>query len=210
MNTNKPWSHALVGGGGGAYQVQPGSSTSTPITANYVNNTAPVSISLSNTTQTGTYLSLGGHYLFTVPATAAETDFIMFSFQNPVGTATLPGKTLYITSVRIGEAVVTTVLSAHYHYLQWGIGANASALTLATVTDSVTAMAYRRMTLGGQGFLAGATLGTTAPGFQVDFSSAPLICAPGNFTTIIMRDVSNAATATGAIRGNVTIIGYFE
>lgn len=212
MNTNKPWSHALVGGGGGSYQIQPGSASLTlPITANYVVSAAPAAMTLSNsTTAAATYASLGGQFQFTVPATAAETDFIMFGWQNPVGTATLPGKTLYITAVRIGESFVSTVLSAHYHYLQWGIGVNASALTLATVSDTVTAMAYRRVTLGGQGFLASAPIGTTSPGFQVDFSSAPLICAPGNYVSVIMRDISNAATATGAIRGNVTIIGYFE
>jgi hypothetical protein len=212
MNTNKPWSHVMVGGGGGSYQVQPGNASLTlPITSNYVVSAAPAAMTLSNTTTAaGTYASLGGQYQFTVPATAAETDFIMFGWQNTAGSATLPGKTLYITGVRIGEAVVTTILSAHYHYLQWGIGANASALTLATVSDTTTTMAYRRVTLGGQGFLASAALGQTAPGFQVDFSSAPLICAPGNYVTIIMRDISNAATATGAIRGNVTLIGYFE
>jgi hypothetical protein len=212
MNTNKPWGHAMVGGGGGAYQVQPGTASLTlPITANYVVSAAPAAMTLSNTTTAaGTYASLGGQYQFTVPATAAETDFIMFGYQNPAGSATLPGKTLYITAVRIGEAVVTTILSAHYHYLQWGIGANAAALTLATVSDTAIATAYRRVTLGGQGFLASAALGQTAPGFQVDLSSAPLICAPGNYVSVIMRDISNAATATGAIRGNVTIIGYFE
>jgi hypothetical protein len=212
LNTNKPWGHVMVGTGQGSYQVQPGNASLTlPITANYVNSTVPATMTLSNTTTpAATYASLGGQYQFTVPATAAETDFIMFGWQNPTGSATLPGKTLYITGVRIGEAVVTTVLSAHYHYLQWGIGANAAALTLATVSDSATATAYRRVTLGGQGFVVSAALGTTAPGFQVDFSSAPLICAPGNYVSVIMRDISNAATATGAIRGNVTIIGYFE
>jgi len=212
MNTNKPWGHAMVGAGGGAYQVQPGTASLTlPITANYVVSAAPAAMTLSNTTTAaGTYASLGGQYQFTVPATAAETDFIMFGYQNPAGSATLPGKTLYITGVRIGEAVVTTILSAHYHYLQWGIGANAAALTLATVSDTAILTAYRRVTLGGQGFLASAALGQTAPGFQVDLSSAPLICAPGNYVSVIMRDISNAATATGAIRGNVTIIGYFE
>jgi hypothetical protein len=212
MNTNKPWGHAMVGAGGGSYQVQPGNASLTlPITANYVVNAAPGAMTLSNTTTpAATYASLGGQYQFTVPATAAETDFIMFGWQNPVGTATLPGKTLYITGVRIGEAVVTTLLSAHYHYLQWGIGANAAALTLATVNDTALLTAYRRVTLGGQGFLVSAPIGTTAPGFQVDFNSAPLICAPGNYVSVIMRDVSNASSATGAIRGNVTIIGYFE
>jgi hypothetical protein len=168
-------------------------------------------MTLSNTTTAAaTYASLGGQYQFTVPATAAETDFIMFGWQNPTGSATLPGKTLYITGIRIGEAVVTTVLSAHYHYLQWGIAAGSTALTLATVSDTATTMAYRRITLGGQGFLASAALGTTAPGFQVNLESAPLICPAGNYVSVIMRDISNAATATGAIRGNVTIIGYFE
>jgi len=212
MNTNKTWGHAMVGAGGGSYQVQPGTASLTlPITANYVVSAAPAAMTLSNSAlPAATYASLGGQYQFTVAATAAETDFIMFSYQNPIGSSTVPGKTLYITAVRIGEAVVTTLLSAHYHYLQWGIGANATSLTLATVSDTATTTAYRRVTLGGQGFLVSAPVGTTSPGFQVDFSSAPLICAPGNFVTVIMRDISNAATATGAIRGNVTIIGYFE
>ena len=210
--TNKPWGHAMAGANQGAYGVQAGSlSTTLPILSNYVVSTAPAAMTLSNTTTpAATYASLGGQFQFTVPATAAETDFIMFGWQNPAGTKDLPGKTLYITAVRIGESVVTTILSAHYHYLQWGIGVNAVALTLATVSDSVTATAYRRVTLGGQGFLASAALGQTAPGFQVDFNSAPLVCAPGNYVSVIMRDISNAATATGAIRGNVTIIGYFE
>ena len=212
QNMNKPWGHAMAGSGQNAYQVQPGSASLTlPILSNYVVSAAPAAMTLSNTTTAAaTYASLGGQYQFTVPATAAETDFIMFGWQNPTGSATLPGKTLYITGIRIGEAVVTTVLSAHYHYLQWGIAAGSTALTLATVSDTATTMAYRRITLGGQGFLASAALGTTAPGFQVNLESAPLICPAGNYVSVIMRDISNAATATGAIRGNVTIIGYFE
>lgn len=202
---NKPWSHTICGLGGGAYQAQNGSTSA--ILANYANSAAPSAATLSNTA--ASYTTLGGQWTFTVPATAAETDFALFAYTNPAGTATLPGKTLYITGIRIGEAFVSTVLSAHYHILQWGVGVASTAVSLAT-TDAAATVAPRKVLLGSQAFAASAAVGTAAAGFQVDFSSAPLVVPAGTFAHIIMRDISNAATATGALRGTVTVIGYFE
>lgn len=204
MDSGKPWGHMMCGLGGGAYQVQPG--TASAQTANYANSAAPASASLSNTA--AGYTTLGGQWQFAASATN-ETDWALFGYQNPAGTATLPGKTLYVTSIRVGETVVTGAAGVNATMFFWGAATGSTAVSLAT-TDAAATVAPRRVALGAQSFLASAPVGTMSPGFTVDFEDAPLVCPPGLFFHVFVKQLNGAATASLVWRGTVTIIGYFE
>ena len=92
--SSKPWSHTLAGAGGSAYQGQTGTTLGT--TALLTNNLAAG----AGAVQTNTTAALGSGYggQFTAqPTLAIGTDGILSSYQVPLGTATIPGKTLYVT-----------------------------------------------------------------------------------------------------------------
>lgn len=209
QNTNKPWSHAMAGSGQGAYQAH--AATNAGQLANWANSAAPTSYTAANIT--AGYTNLGGQWQLAANATN-ETDWCTFGYTVPAGTATLPGKTLYITGIRIGETVVTGAAGVNATQFWWAaaVGAVAATVTLAT-TDAAgppSTHAPRRIALGGQSFLAAAPVGTVAPGFFVDFSSAPLVAPAGTYVQIISKQLNGAATVSLVWRGTVTIIGYWE
>jgi hypothetical protein len=204
QHNNKPWSHALCGLGQGAYQTQLG--TATAQTANWANSAAPASASLSNTT--AGYATLGGQFQFAASATN-ETDWALFGYLNPAGTNALPGKTLYVTTIRVCGLVVTGAATVNATTFFWAAGVGSSAVSLAT-TDTATTVSPKRVPLGVQSFLAAAPLGTIAAGFDVQFTDAPLVVQPGTYLHIILKQLNGAATASLVFRGQVMINGYFE
>ena len=204
LYSGKQWNTVMCGSGAGAYQVQPG--TASGQTANYANSAAPASATLSNTA--AGYTTLGGQYQFAASATN-ETDWALFGYQNPAGTATLAGRTLYIRSIRIGEMVVTGAAAVNATSFFWAAGVGSTAVSLAT-TDAAATVAPRRVALGSQHFLAAAAVGVSAPGFQVDFGDSPLVVPAGLFCHIIVKQLNGAATASLIWRGTVTVIGHFE
>lgn len=201
-NWGKPWAHTMAGMGGHSSQVQPG--TAVAQTANWSNSAAPASASLSNTA--AGYTSMGGQYQFAATATN-ETDWALFGYQNPAGSNALPGKTLYITEIRIGEMFVTGAAAVNATMFFWAVGIGSSAVSLAT-TDAATTVSPKRIALGGQGFLAAAAVGASAPGFLVTFQT-PLPVHNGAFLHIILKQLNGAATASLVWRGTVTVNGYF-
>lgn len=200
---NKPWADVMCGGGGGSYQVQPG--TTSAQTANWANSAAPASATLSNTA--AGYTTLGGQWQYAAVA-GAETDFALFGYTNPAGTATLPGKTLYVTGVRIGETFVQGAAVATTTVLVWGVGVGSTAVSLATV-DAAATVGPRRKMLGAQSLAAAAAIGALALGFERHFRS-PIIVPPGAFFHVILKQPQGAATASLVFRGSVDIDGYFE
>ena len=199
-------SHMLCAMGGGAYQVQPG--TASGQTATYAVGAAPAAATWTASTAPATN-SFGG--LWTSPATlpaGAETDYPIFAYLNPAGTATLSGKTLIITGVKISKTMVTVVMGANASFLIWGVGVGSTASSLAT-TDAAATVGPRRIVVGVQ------TLGATAAAFTatpeelyLDLSESPLVCPAGTYTHITLRIINN--TAAGALRGAVTILGYYK
>ena len=115
----------------------------------------------------------------------------------------------FYRGVNVGQTTVSIVLGATYTSVEWIIGVGSSAATLATV-DAVgppTTVSPKKIHLGTQSFLALAAAGTIAPGFFVPLA-APLVVPPGTYCHIIVSFLGNAAT--GALRGSVTPVGYFE
>lgn len=200
---NKPWPHQMVGSGGSALQIQPGSASGQ--TANYANSAAPASATLSNTA--AGYTTLGGQWQ-AAAVVGAETDYALFGFQVPIGTNALPGKTLYITDIRIGETFVTGAAVGTLTTFQWGLAVGSSAVSLATA-DAAATVGPRRMALGSQVHAAAAAIGAMAPGFSMNFST-PIACPTGCFVHVILKMWSGAATVSLVFRGTVAINGYFE
>jgi hypothetical protein len=199
-NINKTFAHQLAGGGRGAYQSP---ITTYTQTANHANSTSPTSATLSNTA--AGYTTLGGRYQFAAPLGAA-TDFALFGYQVPAGLQ------LYVTGIRIsacntGAAVATTATM-----LDWSLGANSSAVSLATA-DALgpppTAWGPRRMPLDSMGFIVGAGIGVCAPTIVHAFST-PIVVDGARFFHVIMQVPVGTATASQVIRGDVFVEGYFE
>jgi hypothetical protein len=159
QNVGKPWSHAMAGLGGGAYQVQQGNAPgptvtrTAAVTGHPASGTARATTAWSATSQPGTN-NLGGLWTSTVLSSlASDVDYPLFAYQNPTGSAILPGKTLYVTGVRVGEAYVSTAASTNGIFLSYilMVGSSASATSTA---DAATTVSGKSFVIGGHGFSA--------------------------------------------------------
>ena len=201
------WPLSMVGMGGNAIQNTVGGGT-TGQTANYVNITAPASAALSNTA--AGYTTLGGQWQFAAVG-GAETDYALFAYLNPAATVLVPGRSLYISGVRIdtvntGAAVATTAT-----VLQWGIGVGSTAVTLVGTVDSAGVKIVRRAALGIQTFAIGAAIGASPlPGpIDTQFAS-PMVVNPGEYFHVILKMPVATATGSQIVRGTCFINGFFE
>lgn len=197
MNQNKTWTDTLSALGRGAYQ-----SPIAPFTqsANHANSASPVSATLSNTA--AGYSTLGGRYQFAAPAGAA-TDYALFAYQVPTGYQ-LYINAISINAINTGAAVATTAT-----ILDWSVGVNASAVSLATSEAPPTSWAPRRIPLGTQGFIVGAGIGTNATDISRIFPT-PLVVDGGRYVHVIVQVPVGTATGSQVTRGTVQINGYME
>lgn len=195
MVQNKLWEDVLAGMGRGAYQ-SPVSAFGQ--TANHANSSAPASAVLSNTA--AGYTTLGGKFQFAAVGGAA-TDYALFAFQVPANYQLFVKEVAISTGVT-GAAIVTATI------LDWAIGVNASAVSLATV-DGPGTWAPRRVPLGMQGFIALAGIGAMANDVRRQFD-VPLVVDGGRYLHIILQIPSGAATGSLVFRGTLTVNGYFE
>jgi hypothetical protein len=214
QNVNKPWSHAMAGLGGGAYQFQQGNTPNPTVTRTLAANGHPPSGTARaagtwTTTSAPALNSLGG--LWTSPAISTlttEADYPVFAFLNPVGTAALPGKTLYVTGVRVGESFASVGATANSIFLSYIVTAEASAANTAT-NDAATTTSGKSIVIGGQGFTAGDGVGTMKGGFGMEFTS-PLVVPAGKYLNLIVRPFGTVTSNTLVVRGSVAFNGYFE
>lgn len=198
-------SHVMAGLGGGAYQVQPG--TTSGQTATYANGAAPAAGTWTASTAPATN-TLGGLWLSPTLPAGAETDYPLFAYLNPAGTATLSGKTLFITGVKVSKTVVSTAIGANAMVIQWGLAVGSTASSLAT-TDAAATVGPRRIALGYQTLAASAAaFSATSEELSLDLSNAPMVAPAGTYVHVIIRVLNN--TAAGVLRGAVTILGYFK
>ena len=210
MDSGKDWGTSMVTNGQSSISAPDGQAAvlAGTYTANIVNNTAPSSIPLSNTT--AGYATLGGQFQFAAVG-GAETDYALFVYLNPAGTAAIPGKTLLITGVKIDTFNTVVAVATTATVLQWAIGIGGTAVTLLTA-DSVTAgtRAARRLGLGVQAMPIGTAIGGMAsPSIDTKFT-APLMVEAGSYCHIILKMPIATATINEIIRGLVIINGYWE
>lgn len=215
MDTSKPWSHIQAGNGGGAYQIQPGTasgptvSRGTGATGWPTSATARAAGTWTATTAPATN-SLGGQWLSPAISTlTSEADYPIFSYANPAGTATLPGKTLYVTGVRWGKTVATVVAATNSITLQYSVGVGGTS-SATTQTEAAAVVASRGVILDLIPFKATAVVGDFVEGGVMDFSEGPLVVNPGCFLTFVVRPFGTVTTNTLVVAGTVAFSGYFE
>lgn len=199
LQQNRAWGELLASLGRGAYQ-----SPVTPFgqTANHANSTSPVTPSPIPSNVAAGYPTLGGRWQIAAVAGAA-TDLIIFGFQNPTGFQ------LFINSIALstismgalGSAVTPTIMD-------WSLGINSSALSLATA-DGAGTWAPRRIPLGMQVFGLTAAIGAMAADIIRRFET-PLVVDSGRYVHVILQVPTGVATASQILRGDVAINGYFE
>lgn len=166
-------------------------------TASHANSTSPTSATLSNTA--ASYTTLGGRWQIDDQAEAA-TDFALFAYQIP------STHRLLLTGVAI-SAVVMAALGGPA-VLDWSLGINATAVSLAT-TDSGSTFGPRRIPLGVQGLVGAApAIGLQAPDIVRQFNS-PLLIEPGRYLHTILQ-LPEMTAGSGVIRGDVWFDGWFE
>ena len=205
QNTNKPWGSILAGAGGNASQGQTGGVLGT--TALYTNSLAPTAGVVMTNTTAALGSGLGGQFS-ALPTLALNTDGIICSFQVPLGTSTVPGKSLYIRGVNV-DSVVTTVLAGnatpivYFYSLAYGH----TNVSLAT-TETATSKAPRRKMLGINTFPAAAAAGTQGSEVKTDLET-PIVVQPGEFIQVVAKNVG-AVTTTGVITFLIEFDGYFE
>lgn len=204
MANNKPWGHVIAGTGGHSSQGQSGGTMGS--TALMSNAATAAAAALSNTTAAAGNIGLGG-IIKVLPTLTAGTDGIVCSYQVPLGTAALPGKSLYITGVAI-DGVVTTVFAGGPVIYSYGIAYGHTAVSLAT-TESGTTKAPRRLPIGMQSYAATAAVGAQGTRLQDDYTCSPIVVHPGEFIQITARNFGTVTT-TGDITLTIAITGYWE
>ena len=214
QNVNKPWSHALCGMGGGAYQLQQGNTPGPTVTrtsgaAGHPTSTTARIAGTWTATSAPALNSLGG--LWTSPAIStltSDADYPVFAFLNPAGSATLPGKTLYVTGVRVGEAYVSAAPTTNAIFLSYILTVGNSASTTSTA-DGSTTVSGKSIAVGGHGFTAAEVVGNYKAGFEMRFDS-PLMIPAGHYFTFVVRPYGTVASNTLVVTSSLAVNGYFE
>lgn len=197
INNNKKHEDSMAGMWRGSYVSQ---TTAYLSTANHANSTSPTSATLSNTA--AGYTTLGGRWQFAAIAGAA-TDYALFGFQVPTG-FTLNVSNVCISSVNTVVAVATTPTT-----MDWGVGIESSAVSLATADSPPTTFGPIRIPIGIQSYTVGLLAGATVPDICREFRT-PLVVDSGRFFHVILQMPTATATATEIFRGDVVVNGYFE
>lgn len=205
MNTTKPWPHVMASQGMMGYQGQNGGTMGS--TALYTNSLAPGAGAVMTNTTAALGSGLGGQFA-ALPTLAANTDGILCSFQNPIGSPTQTPRTLVITGVRVQGAVTTALVgNATPVVYAYSLAYGHTAVSLATA-EAATAKAPRRIPLGYETYAAAAVLGVVGAGVVLTFDS-PIVVAPGEFIAVCAKNVG-VVTATGVITFLVTFDAYYE
>lgn len=178
---------------------------STGSLANWANTAAPASATLSNTA--AGYTTLGGQFQFAA-VVGAETDYALFAFQVPAQTATNQGRTLLIHGISIDTFNMGAASATTPTLLQWGVGYDSSAVSLATA-DAAATKAPRRVPIGVQSIPVGAAVGAATNTLSKVFKQ-PLPVNAGNFFHVILKMPVGTATASQIIRGVVGIDATWE
>ena len=191
-----PMTAALLTGG---HQGQLGMTMGS--TALYTNSLAPGAGAVMTNTTAALGVGMGGQFS-ALPTLAVNTDGIVCSFQNPLGTVAITGKQLAITGYSI-VGVVTTVLAGNATPVSYVMSLNYghTNVSLAT-TEATNAKAPRREVLGVLSFAAAAAVGTVSGPINVKFD-CPIPVFPGEFVAIGAKNVG-AVTTTGVVTFLVT------
>jgi hypothetical protein len=203
QNSSKPWANVIAGMGGTCVQGQTGATLGT--TALYTNSLAVGAGAAATNTTAALGSGLGGQFTL-LPTLAVPTDGIISSYQVPLGTAAVPGRSLYIRGVRL-RGLVTTVLAGGPCYFAMSICYGHNAVSLATAEAAGT-KAPRRTPIGWDVYAATAAVGTLGQAIDFVFETA-IVVQPGEFIQVVAKNVGTVTT-TGAITYLIGFDGYWE
>jgi len=206
-NYTKAFPHQMSGSGASSYQTQTGAAAHGQ-TCVWTNGANPAAAAPTATTA-ALGSGLGGIFIANINGLAVTTDFIIQSYQVPLGTALIPGKSLYITGIKVSG--VNTVAANGAGLTTWAMALayGHTNVSLATA-EGVISKAPRRIPLGVQSLGNAAPIGTVvAPDLLYSFVT-PVCVQPGEFVQTILRFIINTSVATQAINFYVTFEGYFE
>lgn len=204
---NRPLAVSAALAGKMGSQIQTG--TASGQTANNVNVTTTINPAGAAMTNTTAALGTGLGGVFSCQPTLAQgIDGILCSYLNPVATAAIPGKTLYITGVKVA-GIVTTALTGGPLAFGYYLGYGNTAVTLVG-TDSATAKFPRRTSIGVEGCAATAAVGTLLSngGAYMVFNS-PIAVNPGEYVEIIARNFGTV-TSAGVVSFLVSFDAFWE
>jgi hypothetical protein len=201
--SGKDWKDQLAGMGKHSSQGQTGQTLGS--LANYANSSNPTAAVPTNTTA-ALGSGLGGQFWET-DTLAANTDGIICSYQNPAGTATAPGRNLYITRVRV-QSYIQTALTGGGYVAQWSLAYGHTAVSLAT-TDGAGTKAPRRIPLGVQALTAGQAASTLCGDPVEGDLQVPIVVYPGEFIQTVKKKVGTAPSA-GVVAHVISFGGYWE
>lgn len=210
IQSNRPWSLVQAGFGNMGSQA-PGGITQGS-TAYMANNLAVgAGVILTNTTQ-ATYVGLGGQF-DVQPTLTSNMDGILCYYQVPAASATIPGKSLVITGIRIQSVVTTNLTNAaavqYVYSLAYGATA-LSFLTPETAGGSSTTKAPRRVPLGQEVYAINALAGTLGSTNPIQFTPlTPIMVNQGEFVAIAVKN-TGTVTSAGVITILVTFDSYWE
>ena len=150
---------------------------------------------------------LGGQFACQ-PTLAAGTDGVISSYLNPVSTAAIPGKTLYVRGVRV-QTVVTTALTGGPVVYEYSLAYGHTAVSLAT-TESATSKAPRRVGIGIESIPATSAVGVvgSAAGQYMSFL-APIAVNPGEFVQVVAKNLGTV-TSAGVVLFLISFDAYWE
>lgn len=131
------------------------------------------------------------------------------AYLNPAGTATLPGKTLYITGVKWGKTVATAAASTNSININYIVAVGGTAANTSTA-EAAAAVAPRGIMLDTIPFKATTAIGDFVEGGAMDFSEGPLVVPPGCYVMFIARPYGTVTSNTLTVVSTVAFSGYHE
>lgn len=208
-NTSKQYSHQMVGAGRHCSMAQTGSASYAQNTV-WTNSANPSAAAPTNTTA-ALGSGLGGIFIAKIDSLAVTTDYIISSYRVPAGSATFPGKSLYITGVNV--SAVNTGAANGAGPTTWALALAYSHTTVSLVTSESgpsSSKAPRRIPIGVQSLAANAAIGDKASSdINITFQS-PVLAQQGEFVQIIIRFITNNSSASEALNFYIGFDGYFE
>lgn len=204
--TAKPWSQQLALSGQVGNLGQNGQTQGK--TSLWANNTAPTALTLSN--GGAAFTGLGGIAAI-LPTFTANSDGIIFGYQNPASTINITGKNLVITGVKIQGAVSVIFAGGPVIYAYAIAYGNLAAGLATTETASFannTTHAPRIVPIGMETYPVTSAVGTLGAGATISLQT-PIVVRPGEFVQIIARNIG-VVTTTGAITVVCTVDSYWE
>lgn len=208
VDSNRLWPTMNVVMGNGSYNVPDG--TAAGSTGSYVLSTAPVTVgAASQLSSTAAYSTLGGQFAL-ASGVSAETDILVFNYQNPAQSPTIAGKNLIIRGITIDAVNLGVVGSALGIVQQWSLGVGGTAVAMPADSATAGTRAYRRVPLGFTTFAASAAIGA-ACARPIDINmDAPIVIEPGTYLAVYMKNIAGTQNTGQITRGTCYINGYFE